>query len=161
MASLQAVQPVIIAGKNSFELYGYDVILDERLKPWLLEVNASPSLNATDAADFRLKFDLVDDVLNILDFERLLTGRERRVGGFDLLWDDEPVWAPMTSVIDGSAPKRRLNIFLGAPNDRVEQLRELRAKLRHRCIYTPPKPPKKHSPETLVTDQQVGCATIT
>lgn len=120
MASLQAVQYVIIHGKNSFELYGYDIILDERLKPWLLEVNASPSLNATDSEDFRLKFDLIDDVLNILDFERLLTGRETRVGGFDLLWDDAPVWC------DEETKPRRLNIFLGAPNDRVEQLKELR-----------------------------------
>lgn len=120
MASLQAVQYVIINGKNSFELYGYDIILDERLKPWLLEVNASPSLNATDSRDFRLKFDLVDDVLNILDFERLLTGRETRVGGFDLLWDDAPIWS------DEEIQPPRLNIFLGAPNDRIEQLKNLR-----------------------------------
>ncbi|CAB0042639.1 unnamed protein product [Trichogramma brassicae] len=105
MASLQAVQSIIIPGKNSFELYGYDVILDERLKPWLLEVNASPSLSATDSHDFRLKFDLIDDVLNILDFERLLTGRETRVGGFDLLWNDGPVWYDCGTY-------KRLNIFL-------------------------------------------------
>ena len=130
MASLQAVQAVIISSKNSFELYGYDVLLDEHLKPWLLEVNASPSLNATDSEDFRLKFDLVDDVLNVLDFERQLTGRESRIGGLDLLWDDAPVWVGCSCRGDACPePPRRLNIFLGAENDRIEQLQALRRRL--------------------------------
>lgn len=121
MASLQAVQSVMISSKNSFELYGYDVLLDKNLRPWLLEVNASPSLNATDSNDFRLKFDLVDDLLSILDFEELLIGREKRIGGFDLLWDDAPVWTNDTPA--------RLNIFLGAENDRIEQLKQLKKKI--------------------------------
>lgn len=138
MASLQSVQSVMMQGRNSFELYGYDVLLDERLTPWLIEINASPSLTPTDSDDYRLKFDMLDDVLNILDFEGLLTGREIRVGGFDLLWNDGPVWTtcpnPMPCGIDTvgypAAPKR-LNIFLGARNDRVRQLRQLHEELRN------------------------------
>ncbi|XP_076242284.1 putative tubulin polyglutamylase TTLL9 [Calliopsis andreniformis] len=129
MASLLAVQPVIMQGRNSFELYGYDILLDEDLTPWLLEVNASPALTGTDTEDYRLKFDLLDDTLNVLDFEGRFTGRETRIGGFDLLWNDGPVWTACPNpTICGEPPNdlRKLNIFLGARNDRVGQLRQLR-----------------------------------
>ncbi len=33
----------------------YDVMIDANLKPWLIEVNASPSLTASDRADWVLK----------------------------------------------------------------------------------------------------------
>ncbi|XP_076375568.1 putative tubulin polyglutamylase TTLL9 [Megalopta genalis] len=129
MASLLAVQPVIMPGKNSFELYGYDVLLDEDLKPWLLEINASPALTGTDREDYRLKFDLIDDTLNVLDLEGRFSGLETRIGGFDLLWNDGPVFTacPNPSIC-GEPPNdvRKLNIFLGATNNRVEQLRQLR-----------------------------------
>lgn len=32
--------------RDSFEVYGLDLVLDERLQPWLIEVNESPNLGA-------------------------------------------------------------------------------------------------------------------
>lgn len=41
--------------RHCFECYGYDIIVDNGLQPWLVEVNASPSLSATTESDRVMK----------------------------------------------------------------------------------------------------------
>ncbi|ORY36702.1 tubulin-tyrosine ligase [Rhizoclosmatium globosum] len=53
--SLRAVQSIMTNDKHCFECYGYDIIVDGDLRPWLIEVNASPSLSATTTADRLMK----------------------------------------------------------------------------------------------------------
>ncbi|KAJ8944871.1 hypothetical protein NQ314_009361 [Rhamnusium bicolor] len=36
--SLKAIAPVIATDRHCFECYGYDIIIDNNLKPWLIEV---------------------------------------------------------------------------------------------------------------------------
>ncbi|CAM9875768.1 unnamed protein product, partial [Hapterophycus canaliculatus] len=67
--TIRAVDRLIIQDRQSFELFGYDVLVDENLRPWLLEVNASPSLGASNRDDLHLKKQMVGDVLDIVDVE--------------------------------------------------------------------------------------------
>lgn len=48
-----------------FELYGFDILIDAELKPWLLEVNLSPSLTCDSLLDFKVKSHLLADFLNL------------------------------------------------------------------------------------------------
>lgn len=92
--SLMCVQRVMIQDKHCFELYGYDVLIDDNLKPWLIEVNASPSLTAETQWDFDLKHNMLNDAFDILDLEKKNKDKSairQKVGGFDLVYNDGPV----------------------------------------------------------------------
>lgn len=51
---------------NCFEIYGYDIMLDEDLKPWLVEINLSPSVAIETPFDFKLKNTLIHTLLNMV-----------------------------------------------------------------------------------------------
>lgn len=57
---------VSAAARHCFELYGYDVLLDASLRPWLIEVNASPSLSTTTEPDRVMKSALLRDVFAVV-----------------------------------------------------------------------------------------------
>jgi len=50
---------------NCFELLGFDVLIDDNLEPWLLEVNLSPSLNCDSPLDQKIKSNLIADLFNL------------------------------------------------------------------------------------------------
>ncbi|KAJ3276288.1 hypothetical protein HDV01_005736 [Terramyces sp. JEL0728] len=49
-----------------FELFGFDVLLDDTLKPWLMEVNISPAMKGSCDMDFKLKSSLIVDIFNTI-----------------------------------------------------------------------------------------------
>ncbi|XP_075685239.1 tubulin monoglutamylase TTLL4 [Rhinoderma darwinii] len=50
------------------ELFGFDIMLDENLKPWVLEVNISPSLHSNSPLDVKIKGQMIRDLLNLAGF---------------------------------------------------------------------------------------------
>lgn len=67
LKALVACQNDIPYAPSCFELFGFDIIIDEDLKCWLLEINSSPSLERSNVLDDQIKLPLVDDILNIVD----------------------------------------------------------------------------------------------
>nr|XP_020446565.1 tubulin polyglutamylase TTLL5 isoform X3 [Monopterus albus] len=53
---------------NCFELYGFDVLVDSNLKPWLLEVNLSPSLACDAPLDLKIKASMIADMFSLVGF---------------------------------------------------------------------------------------------
>ena len=96
--SLKSVQSVIINDKHCFELYGFDILLDDNCKPWLIEINASPSLSTTTKRDKILKMDVLKSIYDIVVPEDwgdeygkygTNTSTQQRVGGFSILYDEK------------------------------------------------------------------------
>ncbi|ORY46917.1 TTL-domain-containing protein [Rhizoclosmatium globosum] len=51
------------AMEGCFELYGFDVIVDDEMRPWLLEVNLSPALSVDSEVDVAVKAPLLEHVV--------------------------------------------------------------------------------------------------
>jgi len=88
--TLIAAQPHICTKYNArfrrrnacFEVFGFDIMLDEALTPWIIEVNVSPDLSSSSPLDRVLKGNLAADVFQLLGI------RANRVG--EALGPEEP-----------------------------------------------------------------------
>ena len=49
-----------------FEILGFDIMLDEKFKPYLLEVNHAPSFGTDSPLDEKIKGQVIYDTLNLL-----------------------------------------------------------------------------------------------
>lgn len=51
---------------NCFEVLGFDILLDNNLRPWLLEINLSPSLNTDSPLDLKIKGSMIADLFTMV-----------------------------------------------------------------------------------------------
>ena len=73
------------------------MLIDEQLKPWLIEVNASPSLSTTTDSDRNLKMGVINDAFSVVVPHDWMddnskhganSSKETQVGNFSLIIDD-------------------------------------------------------------------------
>ncbi|XP_071117315.1 tubulin polyglutamylase TTLL7-like isoform X1 [Haliotis cracherodii] len=69
--SYRMCRPGAATGSDSvcFEILGFDVMIDRKLRPWLLEINRSPSFGTDEKIDYDIKSGLVEDTLRLLNIK--------------------------------------------------------------------------------------------
>jgi len=58
-----------------FEILGFDILLDSKLKAWILEVNHSPSFTCDTILDFEIKRGVIINALRMIDFDNLIRSK--------------------------------------------------------------------------------------
>ena len=75
-AIFNAVKKNCIHRTNCFEIYGYDILIDSELKPWLVEINLSPSLACDSQIDMSVKGNLLTETFNLVGIKKFDRKRE-------------------------------------------------------------------------------------
>jgi len=87
VATIVATQDQVHGRRKSFELIGYDFMIDDQLNPWLIEVNSSPSMDYSTSVTRKLvKMVLEDTVKVMIDPYKKKT---KKKGLFRLIYDGE------------------------------------------------------------------------
>jgi tubulin monoglycylase TTLL3/8 len=130
LCAMLSIQDLVENRKNSFELYGADFMITEDLKPWLIEINCSPTMARSTEITTMLCDNVLDDIckgnerlftffLNNYIFKLFQVVIDRKInknadiGRFELMHKAVPVQVPtyigIDLKVDGHAYNNRSN----------------------------------------------------
>lgn len=66
ITALSSVEDIVESRRNSFELFGFDFMVDSNLKLWLIEINSSPDLSHSTAVTAQLVKCMLEDLLKVV-----------------------------------------------------------------------------------------------
>lgn len=86
--SFECAQEIVENRKNSVELFGFDIMIDEEYNPWLIEINSSPAMDySTPVTECLVKEVMEDTIKVIVDYNCASKKKKAKVdtGNFTLL----------------------------------------------------------------------------
>nr|XP_037863210.1 protein monoglycylase TTLL8 isoform X1 [Chlorocebus sabaeus] len=92
--AMKVAQDHVEPRKNSFELYGADFVLGRDFRPWLIEINSSPTMHPSTPVTAQLCAQVQEDTIKVA------VDRSCDVGNFELLWRQPVVELPPFSGSD-------------------------------------------------------------
>ncbi|XP_055999318.1 protein monoglycylase TTLL8-like isoform X12 [Ostrea edulis] len=142
--------------KSSFELYGADFMLTEDYRPWLIEINSSPSMESSTEITRRMCTNVLEDSIKVVVDRKY--DRNCDIGRFELAYKQPLVTVP---------PYIGINLCVEGQTVRRPNGFNLRKSMDNDAYFTPRKPPAfateskeisiKPTPPTAKRPQSESC----
>ena len=76
--------------RGSFEQIGYDMMIDENLNPWLIEINSSPAMDYSSSVTRKLVRMVMADIVKVVVDHRKKKSKKKMAGQFKCSYSGEP-----------------------------------------------------------------------